>query len=107
VKPAYSTILSAFLVLLTSASYAVPPPARLTLYDQERLLSGDGSRGPFRFHDTSIIEGSESVWVSDTLQVRDVDYQIDPEAATLTVFQSVRRAAAFQRQGWPAISQRA
>ena len=73
--------------LLTSAFVPVRAgtsvPERTSLFDGEAAFKADGSRGPYRFSGRAAIEASESVWVADTLQIRERDYRVDYDAATL------------------------
>ena len=60
-----------------------PLPDRTTLFDGEATFRADGSRGPYRLSGRALIEATESVWVADTLQIRERDYRVDYGAATL------------------------
>ena len=62
---------------LFTAAGAAPPPGQLTVFDLERTIRTDGSRGPFRISDRPILAESERVWVRDSLLVRDLDYEVD------------------------------
>ena len=68
--------------LFTSAG-AAPPPVQLTVFDMERTIRTDGSRGPFRVSDRPILADSERVWVEDSLLVRDLDYEVDCDGGVL------------------------
>lgn len=68
--------------LFTSAG-AAPPPGQLTVFDMERTIRTDGSRGPFRISDRPILAGGERVWVGDSLLVRDLDYEMDSAGGVL------------------------
>ncbi len=88
-----SWICLCLLGLYAGAGGEVPPPERVTLFDVERAIEADGSRGPYPVSDRPLLEGSESVWVSDSLQVRDLDYLIDYAGGRLTFLRTLSRGA--------------
>ena len=63
-----------------------PQPEQFSLFDVERRLASDGSRGPFRLSDRAVLAESEQVWVDGRLLERDLDYLVDCGAARLTFF---------------------
>lgn len=80
--------------LITTAG-AAPPPERLTVFDVERILRADGGRGPYRISDRSILDGSERVWVGDSLLVRDLDYDLDCAKGLLLLARERPRGVEF------------
>ena len=72
---------------------AAPPPEQLTVFDLERSFRTDGSRGPYRITDRPVLKGSESVWVGDSLLVRDLDYELDAADGLLLLAQERPRGA--------------
>ena len=84
-----------FMVLagLFASAGAAPPPGQLTVFDLERTIRTDGSRGPFRISDRPILAGGERVWVGDSLLVRDLDYDVDPAGGVLLLARERPRGA--------------
>ncbi len=72
---------------------AAPPPEQLTVYDLERSFRADGSRGPYRITERPILKGSERVWVSDSMLVRDLDYELEYADGLLLFAQERPRGA--------------
>jgi len=62
-----------------------------TVFDAEREVMADGSRGPYRIGDRPIVAQSERIRVGGRMTLRDADYRIDYAAAEVTFEREVPR----------------
>ena len=62
-----------------------------TVFDVEREVMADGSRGPYRIGDRPIVAQSERIRVGGRVTIRDEDYRIDYRAAEVTFEREVPR----------------
>ena len=70
-------------------------PEQFSLFDVERRLASDGSRGPFRLSDRAVLAQSEQVWADGRLLARNLDYLVDYGAARFTFFLALPRGASI------------
>ena len=69
----------------------VPNPEEWTLFDVEHVFDSDGSRGPYRFSDQSIQEGSTLVWVAGRQNILGLDFKVDFNKGLILFFQDIPR----------------